>query len=42
MLNPGSILGRRCVIYPGAMIRGVVKGGHIMKVVQEQIVVAKK
>lgn len=41
VLNPGTILGRRCVIYPGASVRGVVAAEHILKVVQEQVIVKK-
>jgi NDP-sugar pyrophosphorylase family protein len=41
VLNPGSILGKRCVIYPGAIIRGVVPAEHIVKLVQERLIVHK-
>jgi acetyltransferase-like isoleucine patch superfamily enzyme len=41
VLNPGSVLGRRCVIYPGACIRGVVPSDHIVKLLQERMIVHK-
>lgn len=41
VLNPGTILGRRSVVYPGASVRGVIAAEHILKVVQEQVIVKK-
>lgn len=34
VLNPGSILGKGCVIYPGVSVRGEIAGEHILKLVQ--------
>ena len=31
VLCPGSVLGRRCQIYPTSCVRGVVAPGHIYK-----------
>jgi NDP-sugar pyrophosphorylase family protein len=31
VLNPGSILGRRCLIYPSTLWRGVLESQHIVK-----------
>ena len=39
VLNPGTILGKECVVYPNSNIRGVIKEKHIVKVVQEQVIV---
>lgn len=42
VLNPGTIVGARSVIYPLAMIRGVVQPDTIVKVRQQQEIVSKK
>lgn len=39
VLNPGSIIGRKAVIYPGASVRGIVNENNILKVVQEQLII---
>jgi NDP-sugar pyrophosphorylase family protein len=31
VLNPGSVLGRRALVYPGVCWRGLLKAGHIAK-----------
>jgi NDP-sugar pyrophosphorylase family protein len=31
VLNPGSVLGRRALVYPGVVWRGVLPAGHIAK-----------
>jgi NDP-sugar pyrophosphorylase family protein len=31
VLNPGTILGKRCLIYPGIIWRGVLEAGQIVK-----------
>lgn len=41
VLNPGTILGRRSIVYPSASIRGVVPAGHVVKVIQEKMIVAR-
>ena len=35
VVNPGTVIGRDCIIYPGANVRGVVPRAHIVKVRQE-------
>ena len=35
VLNPGTVIGRDCIIYPGANIRGVVPRAHIVKLRQD-------
>jgi NDP-sugar pyrophosphorylase family protein len=42
VINPGSIIGRRSVLYPGSMWSGVLAEDHIVKVRQVQEVVARK
>ena len=32
---PGAVIGRDCIIYPGANIRGVVPRAHIVKLRQD-------
>ncbi|MEY2492830.1 MAG: UDP-N-acetylglucosamine diphosphorylase / glucose-phosphate thymidylyltransferase [Verrucomicrobiota bacterium] len=36
VLNPGAVIGRDCIIYPGANFRGVLPNGTILKVRQNQ------
>jgi NDP-sugar pyrophosphorylase family protein len=42
VINPGSILGRDCIIYPGANFRGVLPHASIVKVRQEQQILARR
>ena len=35
VVNPGTVIGRDCIIYPGANIRGVVPRAHIVKLRQD-------
>ena len=35
VINPGAVIGRDCIIYPGANFRGVLAQGSILKVRQE-------
>lgn len=42
VLNPGTIVGPRSVIYPLAMIRGMVQPDTIVKVRQQQEIVSKR
>lgn len=42
VLNPGSIIGRRSVLYPGTLWRGTLPAGQIVKVRQTQQIVAEK
>jgi NDP-sugar pyrophosphorylase family protein len=42
VINPGSVLGRDCIIYPGANFRGVLPHGSILQVRQEQQVLARR
>src|SRR5467141_2281984 len=36
VINPGSVVGRDCIIYPGASFRGVLPDSSILKVRQQQ------
>ena len=36
VINPGAVIGRDCIIYPCANVRGVLPPGTILKVRQEQ------
>ncbi len=40
VLNPGSIIGRGSILYPNVLWRGVCAAGRIVKLRQEQVVVA--
>lgn len=42
VLNPGSILGRDCLVYPNVSWRGVLPSGHIAKNLAQVEVVARK
>ncbi len=42
VLNPGSILGRNCVVYPNTSWRGVLTPGHIVKNAPQTQVIAKR
>lgn len=42
VLNPGSIIGKNCIIYPLALIRGVVNSDSIVKVRQTQQIALRK
>ena len=42
VINPGSVLGRDCIIYPGTNFRGVLPHSSIVKVRQEQQVLARR
>jgi NDP-sugar pyrophosphorylase family protein len=35
VVNPGTIIGRDCIIYPSVNVRGVIPRAHIVKVRQE-------
>ncbi len=35
VINPGSVLGRDCLVYPGVNFRGVLPHGHVVKLRQE-------
>jgi NDP-sugar pyrophosphorylase family protein len=35
VVNPGTIIGRDCIIYPCANVRGVIPRAHIVKLRQE-------
>lgn len=41
VLNPGTILGRDCILYPGCQWSGVLDSGRIVKVPQEQNIVPR-
>ncbi len=42
VINPGSLLGRDCVVYPGANFRGVLNASSILKVRQQQQVLTRR
>lgn len=42
VLSPGSVLGRNCIVYPGAQWRGTLPSGQIVKVRQQQVTVERK
>jgi UDP-3-O-[3-hydroxymyristoyl] glucosamine N-acyltransferase len=42
VINPGSIIGRDCVIYPGVNFRGVLPRGCMVKLRQEVQVIEKR
>jgi NDP-sugar pyrophosphorylase family protein len=35
VVNPGTVIGRDCIIYPSVNVRGVIPRAHIVKVRQE-------
>lgn len=41
VLNPGSIIGQKCVIYPGVQFKGTIGNSKIVKLKQEYEVVDK-
>ncbi|MEY2480881.1 MAG: UDP-N-acetylglucosamine diphosphorylase / glucose-phosphate thymidylyltransferase [Verrucomicrobiota bacterium] len=42
VINPGSIIGRDCIIYPGANFRGVLPDASILKIRQQTQVLSRK
>ena len=42
VISPGSVLGRDCIIYPNASFRGVLPANSILKVRQQQQVIARR
>jgi UDP-N-acetylglucosamine diphosphorylase / glucose-1-phosphate thymidylyltransferase / UDP-N-acetylgalactosamine diphosphorylase / glucosamine-1-phosphate N-acetyltransferase / galactosamine-1-phosphate N-acetyltransferase len=42
VLSPGSIIGRRCIVYPGMQWRGVLRENQIAKLRQEVDLVARR
>jgi len=42
VINPGSVLGRDCMIYPGVNFRGVLPYGSMVKLRQELQVLEKR
>jgi NDP-sugar pyrophosphorylase family protein len=42
VLNPGTILGRDCIVYPGANVRGVLPTASIVKVRQTMQVLTRR
>ncbi len=42
VINPGSVIGRRCVLYPGSLWNGVLAEDHLVKVRQVQEIVARR
>src|SRR6266404_8949391 len=42
VINPGAVIGRDCIIYPGANFRGVLPRGSILKVRQDQQMISRR
>ncbi len=42
VINPGSVLGRDCIVYPGANFRGVLPDRSVVKVRQQLQVLARR
>ena len=42
VLNPGTILGKGCLVYPGVMFRGVAAANSIVKLRQEHDIIIKR
>jgi NDP-sugar pyrophosphorylase family protein len=42
VINPGSVLGRDCIVYPGANFRGVLPENSVVKVRQELQILARR
>src|SRR5450432_807423 len=42
VLNPGSVIGRDCIIYPGTNFRGVLPGNSIVKIRQTSQVLSRR
>jgi UDP-3-O-[3-hydroxymyristoyl] glucosamine N-acyltransferase len=42
VINPGSVIGRDCMIYPSVNFRGVLPHGSMVKVRQELQVIEKR
>lgn len=42
VLSPGSLIGRSCIVYPGAQWRGVLPDNHIAKLRQELSTIARR
>src|SRR5256714_2233784 len=42
VINPGTVIGRDCIIYPGANIRGVVPRAHIVKLRQDFAMISRR
>ena len=41
VINPGTVLGRDCIIYPGTTFHGVLPSGSILKVRQQHQIIAR-
>jgi UDP-N-acetylglucosamine diphosphorylase / glucose-1-phosphate thymidylyltransferase / UDP-N-acetylgalactosamine diphosphorylase / glucosamine-1-phosphate N-acetyltransferase / galactosamine-1-phosphate N-acetyltransferase len=41
VVNPGSVIGRDCIIYPGANVRGVLSPNSILKVRQQTQILSR-
>ncbi len=42
VINPGAVIGRDCLIYPGANFRGLLPAGSVVKVRQEMQVMPRR
>jgi len=42
VVNPGTVIGRDCIIYPSVNVRGVIPRAHIVKVRQELQMISRR
>src|SRR5437773_3059177 len=42
VINPGAVIGRDCLIYPGANFRGLLPAGSVVKLRQDLQVIARR
>jgi hypothetical protein len=42
VINPGSLIGRDCMIYPGVNFRGVLPHGSMLKLRQELQIIEQR
>ena len=42
VINPGSVIGRDCMIYPGVNFRGVLPHGSMVKLLQDLQVLSRR
>ena len=42
VINPGSLIGRDCIVYPGTSFRGVLPDSSIVKVRQELLILERR
>jgi acetyltransferase-like isoleucine patch superfamily enzyme len=42
VINPGSVIGRDCIIYPGSNFRGVLPANSVLKIRQTTQVLSRR